>query len=83
MFIVGIFKSKAKTHNRTLKSQGSCKTNKECLSQITAKTHVDGTLTIFRIKTHNHENHVQHLRLPKSAREDIAAQLISGVSQAR
>ena len=36
MFIAEIFKSKAKTHNRNLKSQGSCKINKECLSQITA-----------------------------------------------
>lgn len=67
---------------RRMKSQGSCKLGRSCISQFTATQDPKGKVEIFRVKTHyGHEIKIEHIRIPKRDREVIAAKLIAGVSK--
>ncbi|VEN61886.1 unnamed protein product, partial [Callosobruchus maculatus] len=67
---------------RSTKSQGSCKMNKFCTSQIILKRNVQTNKCSIQYfyQHYGHETEVQHVRIPKVDRESIASKLIFGVS---
>lgn len=69
---------------RAIKSQGSCKMESKCTSQIILTIENNGQFCCIYHKTHyGHNINLQHVRIPKGDRMDIAAKLTSGVSVTR
>lgn len=70
---------------RRTKSQGSAKINKSCTSQIKAKINkAKNTVNVQYWKTHyGHDYDLQHIRLSKMEKANIAHKLSTGVSMAR
>lgn len=66
---------------RNLKSQGSCKIDKACVSQIIVKINkLSGECFVTYHKSHYlHEKEVQHLQISKANKSVIASKLILGV----
>ncbi|XP_050315270.1 uncharacterized protein LOC126749605 [Anthonomus grandis grandis] len=68
---------------RNLKSQGTCKLNFTCTSQIKV-VYKSNKCSIHWIKTHyNHKTELEHIRLSSRMKNEIAAKLVSGLSDQR
>ncbi|XP_050314961.1 uncharacterized protein LOC126749334 [Anthonomus grandis grandis] len=68
---------------RNLKSQGTCKLNFTCTSQIKV-VYKSNKCSIHWIKTHyNHKAELEHIRLSSRMKNEIAAKLVSGLSDQR
>ena len=66
---------------RSLKSQGSCKLNSHCTASLTVRKTVEGTVEVEICSTHyKHTVSLEHLRIPKSKRIEIAKKLSDGVT---
>ncbi|XP_072400426.1 uncharacterized protein [Diabrotica undecimpunctata] len=67
---------------RSIKSQGSCKLNMFCTSQIRVKQNIiTGKCNVkYCYEYYGHDTAVQHVRLHKVDRESIASKIILGVS---
>lgn len=70
---------------RNGKKQGSCKINRMCTSQIiiSQNTKVNGITAQYFPTHYGHELDIQHVRIPKLERENIAAKLKLGTSVSR
>ncbi|CAH0547094.1 unnamed protein product [Brassicogethes aeneus] len=80
----GLFKDNNKNTVKCLKSQGSCKINSNCTSQIILKKMNMDKYRVDYFKTHyGHDLEVQHIRIPREDRIDISARLSSGVPVVR
>lgn len=67
---------------RAIKLTGSCKLNRSCTSEIKVVSN-KSTLKVSAtfLKSHyGHDSEIQHLRLPKTEKADIAQKLASGIS---
>lgn len=81
-YIVGKVQLK-ENRQRSVKSQGSCKLNYTCTSQIVVKK-TDEKRNVVYYKTHyGHEKDIRHLRISKKDRTAIAEQLANGVPMKR
>lgn len=66
---------------RASKSQGSSKMNTHCTSQIIVTKNENAECLMQYYKNHyGHGQDIQHLRLSKATRENIASKLIMGVT---
>ncbi|CAH1236533.1 unnamed protein product [Diabrotica balteata] len=75
---------KPKYQERAAKSQGSCKIGSKCTSQIILTHSTDGRYCVIYHKTHyGHAFEVQHIRIPKQTRIDIATKLTHGIAVTR
>ncbi|KAB0792267.1 hypothetical protein PPYR_14226 [Photinus pyralis] len=75
------FKSKS-SQIRNQKTQGTQKIGFSCTSHLKLKVcNETNNVSVRYFKTHyGHDLQLQHIRIPKSARNDIAAKLVLGVS---
>lgn len=67
---------------RALKTQGNCKINKSCTSQIVVTKNIEtDSYSVVFFKTHyGHALQLEHLRVPLEDRKNIAVKLAAGVS---
>ena len=69
---------------RAIKTQGTCKLNRACISQMNVTHQCNGSILVERQKTHyGHSVDIQHLRLSKEEKNIIANKLIEGVHKKR
>lgn len=65
---------------RKLKTQGSCKINMSCTSQIILEKTSEGYFVIFYRNHYGHSTEIQHLTLLEEDRNELASKLSSGTS---
>ena len=65
-------------------SPGSCKIEHNCTASITATISNDSSVSAEVVLTHyGHDKEIQHLRLPKGKRDEIAVKIKQAVSKGK
>ncbi|KAL1510064.1 hypothetical protein ABEB36_004719 [Hypothenemus hampei] len=75
--------AKAHKEKRLPKSQGSCKMNVLCTSEIKVIKENGKILVEYQKCHYGHDLEIQHIRLPKSEKQNIASKLVSGITPQR
>lgn len=71
-------------NKRITKSQGSCKLPFLCTSQIIVKVENASTFKVTWYKSHyKHNEEIEHVRIPKTEKQNVANKLVAGVSMSR
>lgn len=69
---------------KATKTQGTCKLNRACISQMNVTLKSNGSILVERQKSHyGHSMDIQHLRISKEERNIIANKLLEGVPKKR
>ncbi|KAJ8974595.1 hypothetical protein NQ317_017888, partial [Molorchus minor] len=66
--------------SRLLKSQGSCKISSSCTSEIKVIKENNKILVEWQKIHYGHKLDIQHIRLPKREKQNIATKIINGVA---